>query len=97
MQTAVYMGKEKGMLSRLKFFLYFHTLYWLMRGASLHASCLLKSAYRESCYVCTAEMPWWKILWLAVLAGIYLSFGCALDYYVGGQLPQITESVLPLI
>ena len=32
-------------------------------------------------------------MWLAVLAGIYLSFGGALLYFVGGQLPEITESV----
>ena len=40
-----------------------------------------------------AEMPWWKILWLAVLAGIYLSFGGALLYFVGGQVPAISASV----
>lgn len=42
-----------------------------------------------------AEMPWWKILWLAVLAGIYLSFGGALLYFVAGQMPEVTASVLP--
>ena len=40
-----------------------------------------------------AEMPWWKILWLAVLAGIYLSFGGALVLFVSGQMPEVTASV----
>lgn len=38
-----------------------------------------------------AVEPWWKILWLGVLAGIYLSFAGALSEFVGGQMPQIAE------
>ncbi len=32
-------------------------------------------------------------MWLGVLAGIYLSFGGALLYFVGGQLPEISATV----
>jgi formate/nitrite transporter len=39
-----------------------------------------------------AVMPWWKTLWLGVLAGVYLSFGGALILFVGGQVPQILQT-----
>ncbi|KAK9825754.1 hypothetical protein WJX74_004634 [Apatococcus lobatus] len=39
-----------------------------------------------------ARQPWWKTLWLAVLAGVYLSFGGALAYAVGGQMPETQTS-----
>ena len=38
-------------------------------------------------------MAWWKTLWLGFLAGIYLSFGGALLYFIGGQTPEIQTSV----
>ena len=47
----------------------------------LHTGCRGKA-------VLQARMPWWKTLWLGVIAGIYLSFGGALAYAVGGRLPE---------
>ncbi|KAK9813119.1 hypothetical protein WJX72_009361 [[Myrmecia] bisecta] len=38
-----------------------------------------------------AQMPWWKTLWLAVLAGFYLSFGGCLSFAVGGQMPAVMQ------
>ena len=31
----------------------------------------------------------WKTFLLGVLAGVYLSFGCALSYAIGGELPLV--------
>ncbi|KAK9844764.1 hypothetical protein WJX74_006617 [Apatococcus lobatus] len=41
-----------------------------------------------------ARQPFWKTFWLGILAGIYLSLGCALAFAVGGQLPSLQSSNL---
>ncbi|CAK0783900.1 hypothetical protein CVIRNUC_007100 [Coccomyxa viridis] len=41
-----------------------------------------------------AETAWWKTFLLGVLAGVYIAFGGALSYAIGGQVPQ-TEAQNP--
>ena len=39
-----------------------------------------------------AKLPWWKTLYLGILAGAYIGFGCALALSVGGAVPGIIGS-----
>jgi formate/nitrite transporter len=34
------------------------------------------------------KMPWWKTLYLGILAGCYIAYGCTLAISLGGQLPN---------
>jgi hypothetical protein len=39
-----------------------------------------------------AKLPWWKTLYLGILAGAYIGFGCALALSVGGAVPGIVSA-----
>lgn len=44
-----------------------------------------------------AKLPWWKVFWLATLAGNYIGISCALFLMVGGSVANVDEGVQLLI